>query len=265
MSDRGAPATQIPAQAPIIPDAKRLATMQPAERFTALGTTSGGLPSVEADRRLEQFGPNETVQTTHKRRLSSFMAQFTHTLALLLWFAAGLAFAAGIPELGVAIIAVVLINGFFAFLQEHRAEQIVTALMAQVAVQASCIRDGQEHRIPAVQLVPGDVVRLAAGTIVPADVALVSADNLTIDLSMLTGESVPVERFSDPIASSPTARDRSTWIASRRQGRLSSPVTAAASSLRPELTPPWVMSPRWSGAWTGASRCSKSKWPVCRG
>ncbi|WP_437608044.1 HAD-IC family P-type ATPase [Sorangium sp. So ce834] len=113
---------------------------------------------------------------------------------MLLWLGAGLAFAAGAPELGFAIVAVVVLNGVFAFVQEHRAEQVVSSLMRRVAVRARVARAGVERRVPARELVPGDVVRLAAGEIVPADCILLGADSLSIDLSMLTGETAPVAR-----------------------------------------------------------------------
>jgi magnesium-transporting ATPase (P-type) len=123
-----------------------------------------------------------------------FVSQFTHTLALLLWFAGGLAFAAGIPELGGAIVAVVGLNGIFAFVQEYRAEQVVASLMRRVAVRARVMRDGTLQTLAAIDLVPGDVVHLGQGDIVPADCVLLSAENLTVDLSMLTGETIPVSR-----------------------------------------------------------------------
>ncbi len=119
-------------------------------------------------------------------------------LALLLWFAAGLAFASGIPELGIAVVTVVALNGVFAFVQEYRAEQVVAALMREVAVQALVSRDGEVWTLTANSLVPGDVVHVAAGDVIPADCVLLSSDSLTVDLSMLTGETTPVGRSPEP-------------------------------------------------------------------
>ncbi|HEY5476162.1 MAG TPA: cation-transporting P-type ATPase, partial [Tepidiformaceae bacterium] len=158
------------------------------------GSSAAGLSAAEAAKRLMSYGPNTPVREVRTRPLLAFAANFIHTLALLLWFAAGLAFAAGAPELGGAIVAVVVVNGVFAFLQEYRAEQVVQSLMKSVAVQARLVRDGVEVRLPAESLVPGDVIRVAAGDITPADAVLLSDDNLTLDLSMITGESKPVER-----------------------------------------------------------------------
>ncbi|AUX37513.1 ATPase [Sorangium cellulosum] len=159
-----------------------------------------GLTEAEAARRRLVHGDNEPTPPRRSRPVRTLLAQLTHTLALLLWLGAGLAFAAGAPELGFAIVAVVVLNGVFAFLQEHRAEQVVSSLMRRVAVRARVARAGAERRVPARELVPGDVVRLAAGEIVPADCILLGADSLSIDLSMLTGETAPVDRDAAPVA-----------------------------------------------------------------
>jgi calcium-translocating P-type ATPase len=186
-----------PAVAPSIIDAATIAALEPALRPAALGSRPEGLSPVEALQRLALVGPNQPVREERRRWLLTFTENFTHTLALLLWFAAGLAFAAGLPELGGAIVAVVGVNGVFAFVQEYRAEQVVASLMRQVAVQARVVRDGTELRIPALDLVPGDVVRLSAGDIVPADCALLASESLALDLSMITGESTPVDRTAE--------------------------------------------------------------------
>jgi sodium/potassium-transporting ATPase subunit alpha len=198
------PATDLPARPgadlPADPvDLATLAALPPTARLDRLGTAARGLTEAEAAARLQRCGPNEPVAPERRRVLVAFLANFTHTLALLLWFAAGLAFAAGIPELGGAIVAVVAINGVFAFFQEHRAEQAVAALMRRVAVQARVVRDGRERLLPAMDLVPGDVIRLAAGDVVPADCLLLETDNLTVDLSLITGESAPAARDAEPV------------------------------------------------------------------
>jgi sodium/potassium-transporting ATPase subunit alpha len=176
------------------PDAAALAAAAPEERLRILRSSAGGLASGEARVRLAMAGPNEPVRPRASHPLRAFAAQFSHTLALLLWFAAGLAFAANIPELGGAIVAVIAVNGVFAFIQEYRAEQVVASLMRRVAVRARVLRDGALAVLPAADLVPGDVVHIAAGDIVPADCVILESDSLTVDLSMLTGESAPVER-----------------------------------------------------------------------
>jgi len=192
-----------------VADLAELATRTPADRLEALGSTVGGLTPEEASRRLSAYGPNEPVRAERTHVLRRFASNFTHTLALLLWFSAGLAFAARIPELGFAIVAVVIINGLFAFVQEYRAERVVAALMKRVAVRAVVRRGGIERSILANELVPGDIVRLSRGDIVSADCVLISADGLTLDLSSITGESMAVERSPAAISPGETARRRS--------------------------------------------------------
>jgi magnesium-transporting ATPase (P-type) len=119
-------------------------------------------------------------------------ANFAHPLALLLWFGATMAFAAQAPELALAIVAVIVINGLFAFLQERRTQRVVEALLARAALTARVLRDGVERVVPAAQLVKGDRVVLAAGDVVPADCELLADDTLSLDVSLLTGETTPV-------------------------------------------------------------------------
>ncbi len=182
-----------------VADLRDLPRMRPGERLAALGTTAAGLSSAEAAVRLQHLGPNEPIRPDSTRLLRSFAGQFTHTLALLLWFASGIAFAAGIAELGSAIVAVVVLNGAFAFIQEYRAGKVLESLMRRVAVTARVSRDGAMDILPAASLVPGDIVHLATGDVIPADCALLESENLTVDLSMLTGETQPVERSAEPV------------------------------------------------------------------
>jgi calcium-translocating P-type ATPase len=171
-----------------------LAAASPEERLKLLMTRESGLTVAEAADRLRSFGRNQPVRSAARHPARDFLDEFTHTLALLLWFAAGLSFAAGITELGAAILAVLVINGVFAFIQEYRAGQVVESLLRQVAVRAAVIREGVVQSLEAGIVVPGDVVQLTAGHVAPADCVLLSADGLSVDLSLLTGETLPVER-----------------------------------------------------------------------
>lgn len=182
---------------PAISDPRVLARAAPEARLDALGAGAGGLTTAESAARLQLYGPNEPVRPLSAHPLRTLAAQFTHTLALLLWFAAGLAFASDLKALGGAVVAVVTINGVFAFVQEYRAGHVVAGLMRQVAVQARVARDQAVVTLPAAELVPGDIVFLAAGDVAPADCLLIESDNLSADLSMLTGETIPVARSAD--------------------------------------------------------------------
>ena len=155
-----------------------------------------GLSEREAERRLAAYGPNELQRRVGRRWPGELLKQFTHPLALLLWLAATLAFVGGSPVLGFAIIAVIVLNALFAFVQERQAERAVEALTAFLPQQATVRRDGRRATIEARLLVPGDVLLIAEGERVSADGRLLSGA-VEVDLSTLTGESQPVLRSAE--------------------------------------------------------------------
>ena len=144
--------------------------------------------------RLETYGQNRLPIVRGPGVWRQLAGQLFHFFAILLWVAGGLAFVAGLPELGFAIFGVILLNGLFAFIQEHRAERAGERLKEIVPRRATVIRDGQHREIEAVDLVPGDLVVLAGGDRVSADMTAVEAHSLRIDESILTGESVAVDK-----------------------------------------------------------------------
>lgn len=152
-----------------------------------------GLSSAEAERRLLQYGRNELVRRTGRRWPRQLAQQFVHPLALLLWAAAALAFVAAMPSLGVAVIAVVVLNALFAFWQEQQAERAVEALGAYLPPHATVVRDGERRQLDARLLVPGDLLVIEEGQRISADGQLVEGA-VEIDASALTGESQPVAR-----------------------------------------------------------------------
>ncbi len=162
----------------------------------ALQTTPEGLSREEAKRRLARFGANRLPPLKRRPLALRFLDQMIHFMALLLWIAGGLAFAAGTPQLGWAIWSVVLINGVFSFWQEFQAERTLAALTRALPSQVQVWRDGQLCFLPAEQLVAGDRLRLEEGDRVPADCRVSVAQELYLDLSVLTGESLPVARQS---------------------------------------------------------------------
>ena len=120
------------------------------------------------------------------------LLQMTHLFAVMLWVAAGLALLAGMPQLALAIAVVVVLNGVFAFLQAHRAERAASRLRQLVPAAARVRRDGATTVVPVAELVVGDVVLLDPGARVGADLRLRANHGLSVDESLLTGESVPV-------------------------------------------------------------------------
>jgi calcium-translocating P-type ATPase len=171
-----------------------LLEIEPPERVLAdLRTSGGGLSSREAGRRLIAAGPNELQSRAARTWPRDLAAQFTHPLALLLVAAAALAFAGGIAVLGWAILAVVVLNAALAFVQEQQAVRAVEALRAYLPPRANVVRDGREQEVDARELVPGDVIVIREGERISADGRVLSG-RIEIDLSALTGESVPVAR-----------------------------------------------------------------------
>ena len=162
-----------------------------------LRTRRVGLSDREAARRLLVFGPNELVRRRGRGWLRDLVAQLVHPLALLLWLAAGLAALSGTTPLAIAIVIVILINALFAFLQERHAEQAVEALSAYLPVTVHVVRDGAPRQIEVRELVPGDVIMVQEGDRVSADARLLSG-SVEMDVSTLTGESLPVLREADP-------------------------------------------------------------------
>jgi calcium-translocating P-type ATPase len=174
--------------------------IDPEERLELLlrdlRTSRTGLTQREAQRRLVQFGPNALQRRRRRRWPRELGHQLTHPLALLLWAAAGLAWVAGILPVAVAIVIVILVNAAFAFVQEMQAERAVEALARYLPERARALRDRDWRELPASELVPGDVVLLGEGERISADARLLQGA-LEVDISTLTGESIPVLRSAD--------------------------------------------------------------------
>jgi Ca2+-transporting ATPase len=157
-------------------------------------TSSKGLSTEEAAKRLIEYGPNELKEKKKKTHLMMFLDQFKDFLIIVLIGAAIIAGTVGKPIDAAAILAIVILNAIIGFIQEYRAEKAMAALKKMAAPTALVLRDGQLKNIPASEIVPGDNVLLEAGQIVPADMRLTESANLRVEEAALTGESVPVEK-----------------------------------------------------------------------
>ncbi len=169
--------------------------------YPALTTQPKGLTQQEAASRLTLYGPNAIREIKKKPLLLKFLANFTHLMALLLWAGGIAGFMAQMPQLGAAIWMVNLINGAFSFWQEFRAEKAIEALQRLLPVYVRALRNGEEQRLLAQDLVPGDVILLAEGDHISADARLVEQADLQVDQSTLTGESRPVRKVTDAVLS----------------------------------------------------------------
>ncbi len=164
-------------------------------------TTKDGLSNFEATNRLRKYGLNELKEGKKDTKLKIFFRQFKSALVAILIVAAIVSAAVGFynkdPE-GIidtsVIVLIILLNSVLGFVQEYRAEKAMEALKKMSAPKATIIRNNLRGRISSRSLVPGDIVVLAAGDRIPADIRLIESANLTVDESALTGESVPVHK-----------------------------------------------------------------------
>ena len=202
MSDR-APAPGNPE-----PNAAQFHALEAGDALQQLETRANGLDEAEAQRRLEQYGPNRLPQGARRSAFMRFALQF-HNLLIYVLIAAGvLAAAIGHMTDALVIAAVVLVNATIGFIQEGRAESAMEAIRAMIDPQASVLRAGQRLTIAAHEVVPGDIVLLEAGDRVPADLRLVKASSLKADEAILTGESVPVDKQVASVAAEVALGDR---------------------------------------------------------
>lgn len=169
------------------------------EVYASLGTAADGLSQIEAQSRLEKFGANELPEPAHRPLWLRFADQLTHFMALLLWIAGILAFISRTPELGWAVWSVIWINAIFSFWQEFQAEKALSALKKVLPMQVKVYRDSELKQIPSRELVRGDVMQLEEGDRISADARLISAESLYLDVSVMTGESLPVARSPYPV------------------------------------------------------------------
>lgn len=173
--------------------------MTPEQLFEALGTGLQGLTNQEAVERLSQYGKNSIQVFKGKPLYLKFLAQFTHVMAIMLWIAGIGAFVARMPQLGIAVWSVNIINGVFSFWQEFQAEKATEALKKILPSYCRVMRDGEVQRVLSEDIVPGDLIFLEEGESIPADARLINSADLRVNQSTLTGESNPASRSADPV------------------------------------------------------------------
>jgi Ca2+-transporting ATPase len=177
----------------------RWETLEVPETFDLLASSEAGLASAEAAKRLAEIGPNVLAAEEKINIFSIIIHQFKSPLIYVLLVAAVVTFFLHEYIDMAVILAVVILNAIIGFIQEVKAEQGVRSLKKMVQAKARALRDRREKEIPGSQLVPGDVVYLAAGMRVPADLRLIHELDLRIDESMLTGESLPSDKKTEKL------------------------------------------------------------------
>lgn len=182
------------------------------EALPALASDPGGLGAEEVARRLDEYGPNRLPEIPRRSPVLRFLSHFHNVLIYVL--IASAAVTAALQhwvDTGV-ILAVVIVNAVIGYIQEGRAEHAMEAIREMLAPHSSVLRGGRRISIDAAELVPGDIVLIEAGDRVPADLRLIEARGLKAEEAILTGESVPVDKGTAPVAEESALGDRSSML-----------------------------------------------------
>ena len=211
-------------------------TLDASEVLDRVRSSPGGLQSAEAADRLQEYGRNDLPAPIPPGLGAIFLRQFLNPLIYVLLAAGTISLVIGDVTDAIFIFAVILLNAAIGTVQEWKAERGAAALQKMLQVFARARRDGRDTRFPAAELVPGDVVLLESGDRVPADLRLLRARNLTVDESLLTGESASVGKGVHPLSSDKPLPDRinmafagTTVMAGRAEG------VVVATGLRTEV------------------------------
>jgi len=167
------------------------------ELYKIFKSRANGLCDKEIPERWRQYGHNEIKRANQRSGFKIFFSQFTNPLVLILLIASVVSGFLGEIFSTIVIVAMVLISSFLAFFQEYRSEKTVEALQNKVALKTNVWRNGKIIAVKARDLVPGDIVMIDVGKIIPADLRLIKSDDLVVNESALTGESFPVEKSSE--------------------------------------------------------------------
>src|SRR5215469_3539478 len=170
--------------------------------------TASGLDAAEARRRLERYGPNRLPEARKQGPLMRLLLQFKNVLVYVLLGAGFIKAMMGLWLDASVILGVVILNALLGFIQEGRAEKALDSIRNMLSAEARTVRGGETRMIPAEELVPGDVVLLESGDRIPADLRLADVKNLRTEEAALTGESVPADKTTDPVAANATVGDR---------------------------------------------------------
>ncbi|WP_242602187.1 cation-transporting P-type ATPase [Legionella nagasakiensis] len=178
------------------------------DAMAKLQTEITGLSEFEATTRLRKYGQNRLPETVKQSIWSRFFLQFHNILIYVLLVAAAITILLHHKVDALVILAVVFVNAMIGFIQEGKAEKALDAIRHLLSPTATVLRDGERQSIEGYLLVPGDIVLVEAGDKVPADLRLLKTHSLIIDEAILTGESVPVEKHSEPVSEDATLGDR---------------------------------------------------------
>ncbi|MEM4734318.1 MAG: magnesium-translocating P-type ATPase [Candidatus Thorarchaeota archaeon] len=175
---------------------RELLGFTPEQVLERLGSSDHGLTSEEAMKRLEEHGPNEIVTSKRRNVLLRYLSHFKNPLIMLLLAAGTISLALGETQGVLMIYVIIVLSTLLTFYQESKAENAARLLRERVSATATVIRDGSKRELRFSELVPGDIISLSAGDMIPADARVIAAKDFFVNESALTGESYPVEKTS---------------------------------------------------------------------
>jgi Ca2+-transporting ATPase len=187
-------------------------SMEKKQLLESLKATEAGLSTEEAERRLQEFGPNELVERKGVTPLQIFLGQFKDIFVIMLLIAIGISVAINEIVDAATIGAIVFLNAVVGFVQEYRSEKAMEAMKKLTAPKARVLRDGTEKFIPSREVVPGDIVLLEAGDRIPADARLLEVVDLKTDEAVLTGESTAVDKKDVVLDTKTAVADRKNSV-----------------------------------------------------
>ncbi len=196
----------------IEPTDKNFWSLSNEELFKTFETSTEGLSSSEARVRLDQFGYNDIQPRTERNDFITFLKQFNSPITMLLIISAILSFFSSDEVDASIILTILIISGALSFFQERSASHAVKELLAMVSSNISCYRDSKKIELPADELVLGDIIELSAGSVIPADCVILHANNLFLDEASLTGETFPLEKFSQIVPKDTPMNKRSNYL-----------------------------------------------------
>ena len=180
--------------------------------LSRLQSTADGIPQADAARRLQQHGRNRLKRPVARGALRVFAAQFKSPLVLILVFAAAVSLATADYLDAAIVLAIVAASAALSFAQEYRAGRAVETLLARIRLRADVFRDGGKVEIDAEEVVPGDVLFLSAGSLIPADARVLQARDFFVNQAVLTGETFPVEKHAGVVAADASLVQRTNWV-----------------------------------------------------
>ena len=184
----------------------------PEEVLAAVDANTDGLNTGQVDERRRHYGENRLPEPPKRHALLRFLSHFHNVLIYVLLASALVTAMLGHAIDTGVILAVVLVNGLIGFIQEGRAEQAMSAIRGMLAPRSAVLRDGRRVSVDAEELVPGDIVLVESGDRVPADIRLVAARGLLVEEAALTGESMPVEKGTEPVDAAAVLGDRKSML-----------------------------------------------------